>query len=127
ISLVPDEHQASDAFLIHLFIVVFFFNDTPSTELYTLSLHDALPIAGCCCFGNGWTLSGARRRGLRGQPAGREAGAVLDVAGKSRQRLQAVHDRGPEADRAGLLEVAADRRYLADPKAEAGSLDQHLG
>src|SRR4051794_18547606 len=24
--------------------VVFFFNDTPPTEIYTLSLHDALPI-----------------------------------------------------------------------------------
>src|SRR6267143_6906769 len=27
---------------IHL--VFFFFNDTPTTEIYTLSLHDALPI-----------------------------------------------------------------------------------
>src|ERR1017187_9097517 len=25
----------------------FFFNDTPATEIYTLSLHDALPICGC--------------------------------------------------------------------------------
>src|SRR2546429_8424412 len=35
--------------LLHLF---FFFNDTATTEIYTLSLHDALPIsysrAGCC-------------------------------------------------------------------------------
>src|SRR2546422_6320108 len=31
----------------------FFFNDTATTEIYTLSLHDALPICGapvgCCC------------------------------------------------------------------------------
>src|SRR6266704_2500190 len=26
------------------FTVFFFFNDTPTTEIYTLSLHDALPI-----------------------------------------------------------------------------------
>src|SRR2546422_4988399 len=26
--------------------VVFFFNDTATTEIYTLSLHDALPISG---------------------------------------------------------------------------------
>src|ERR1043165_188460 len=32
---------------------VFFFNDTATTEIYTLSLHDALPI---CCRGS------ARRR-----------------------------------------------------------------
>src|SRR5438105_13080299 len=25
----------------------FFFNDTPTTWIYTLSLHDALPIFGC--------------------------------------------------------------------------------
>src|SRR5436309_12359914 len=44
---------------------VFFFNDTATTEIYTLSLHDALPISGdwragsagrspasrrCCCW-----------------------------------------------------------------------------
>src|SRR5438128_3204657 len=27
-----------------LFLAVFFFNDTATTEIYTLSLHDALPI-----------------------------------------------------------------------------------
>src|SRR5207249_11534742 len=26
------------------FILLFFFNDSPTTEIYTLSLHDALPI-----------------------------------------------------------------------------------
>src|SRR6266852_151992 len=36
-------------FRIPLFIFVFFFNDTATTEIYTLSLHDALPI---------WTSSG---------------------------------------------------------------------
>src|SRR5438445_1989269 len=33
-------------FLIHYFF--FFFNDTATTEIYTLSLHDALPIS-CLC------------------------------------------------------------------------------
>src|SRR6266566_8437328 len=34
-------------FFLYLFLVVFFFfffNDTATTEIYTLSLHDALPI-----------------------------------------------------------------------------------
>src|SRR6266581_1362702 len=31
----------------------FFFNDTATTEIYTLSLHDALPISGTRCRGNG--------------------------------------------------------------------------
>src|SRR5438093_5751626 len=33
-------------FLLHLFhCFFFFFNDTATTEIYTLSLHDALPIS----------------------------------------------------------------------------------
>src|SRR6266496_6562287 len=34
--------------LIFLFFVFFFFNDTATTEIYTLSLHDALPIQPAC-------------------------------------------------------------------------------
>src|SRR5262245_64328361 len=37
------------SFYIILFIF-FFFNDTATTEIYTLSLHDALPI---CIFADG--------------------------------------------------------------------------
>ena len=35
---------ASDLWDILSFFSVFFFNDTATTEIYTLSLHDALPI-----------------------------------------------------------------------------------
>src|SRR5258708_26885123 len=31
--------------VIVLFVIFFFFNDTATTEIYTLSLHDALPIS----------------------------------------------------------------------------------
>ena len=31
--------------LLYFYIVFFFFNDTATTEIYTLSLHDALPIS----------------------------------------------------------------------------------
>src|SRR2546426_6581864 len=31
----------------------FFFNDTATTEIYTLSLHDALPILRSCCASGG--------------------------------------------------------------------------
>src|SRR3712207_8549369 len=30
--------------LAHISLLFFFFNDTATTEIYTLSLHDALPI-----------------------------------------------------------------------------------
>src|SRR3712207_6992907 len=57
-----------------LCIVFFFFNDTATTEIYTLSLHDALPICGAaaprpvssrsatrrCCAWTAWVV---RRRG----------------------------------------------------------------
>src|SRR6478735_3836957 len=33
-----------DPYASRFFSVVFFFNDTATTEIYTLSLHDALPI-----------------------------------------------------------------------------------
>src|SRR2546430_5821604 len=35
---------------LHAFLIFFFFNDTATTEIYTLSLHDALPI--CRAFMN---------------------------------------------------------------------------
>src|SRR5947209_14258256 len=31
--------------ILHLSLFLFFFNDTATTEIYTLSLHDALPIS----------------------------------------------------------------------------------
>ena len=35
---------------------IFFFNDTATTEIYTLSLHDALPISSAI-VGWAWTVS----------------------------------------------------------------------
>src|SRR3712207_8932825 len=40
---------------MHHHAVFFFFNDSATTEIYTLSLHDALPISGGGVFG--WLLS----------------------------------------------------------------------
>src|SRR2546430_15590895 len=50
--------------VIFVFFFFFFFNDTATTEIYTLSLHDALPISGRHVPGRG----GLARAG-RGQPA----------------------------------------------------------
>src|SRR5258705_13051249 len=37
---------------VNLSVFIFFFNDTATTEIYTLSLHDALPIyVQCGCPG----------------------------------------------------------------------------
>src|SRR5260370_10963137 len=37
--------------MLLLLLFFFFFNDTATTEIYTLSLHDALPIS-CCSLKN---------------------------------------------------------------------------
>src|SRR6478672_13882844 len=39
---------------LYLFSLFFFFNDTATTEIYTLSLHDALPISGHGSRRPGW-------------------------------------------------------------------------
>src|SRR5690242_21740941 len=46
-----------------LFIISFFFNDTATTEIYTLSLHDALPIFfdGFNNNSNNWTVADTKR------------------------------------------------------------------
>src|SRR5471032_1054851 len=51
---------------------VFFVNDTPTTEIYTLSLHDALPIL--CRHGSG----AGRRPRHRGAASGRSRGRRRD-------------------------------------------------
>src|SRR2546425_1124694 len=51
--------------------VHFFFNDTATTEIYTLSLHDALPISLAGPWNRPATKSSAHRR----QPAARRASA----------------------------------------------------
>src|SRR2546422_11401683 len=37
-------HSFFSSILFSVFLFFFFFNDTATTEIYTLSLHDALPI-----------------------------------------------------------------------------------
>src|SRR5438034_11157776 len=56
-------------FLLLLFF--FFFNDTATTEIYTLSLHDALPISARPredhLRASGWKSSRAKRAGSRSE------------------------------------------------------------
>src|SRR3712207_533490 len=70
----------------------FFFNDTATTEIYTLSLHDALPISGAL-------------------QAEAEGDAGLDVAPRSRSRH---HDLQPARQ---TLSRRSERRETARPAA----------
>src|SRR5256885_16664230 len=40
---------------LHIRFIFFFFNDTATTEIYTLSLHDALPISPKARAAGRWT------------------------------------------------------------------------
>src|SRR5437899_6253746 len=52
-------------FFLFVFSIAFFFffNDTATTEIYTLSLHDALPILSCTCRSCGRGAQMRRRPG----------------------------------------------------------------
>src|SRR2546429_10003913 len=78
-----------------LFFFFFFFNDTATTEIYTLSLHDALPISLVIavldqCNGRiGWALDVVPLAHRQGQRRGRVApghAGVRSPAGASRAR-----------------------------------------
>src|SRR5689334_24774744 len=64
-------------FFIEFFF--FFFNDTATTEIYTLSLHDALPISRC------------RRRRLLGRSADRSPRPHRRQRDRKSTRLNSSH------------------------------------
>src|SRR5438445_1255599 len=67
---------------LSLFLELFFFSYTAPTEIYTLSLHDALPI---------WLhRDRVPRRGLRGPP-GRAGSARLPRRDRKSTRLNSSH------------------------------------
>src|SRR5260370_10566666 len=57
-----------------LLVAFFFFNDTATTEIYTLSLHDALPISSAVEMGSvrgGYALRPKALRHAKGPDVGR--------------------------------------------------------
>src|SRR2546422_1055418 len=71
--------------------VTFFFNDTATTEIYTLSLHDALPISWACtasCSGPTW-----RRAASASSPTERTASPAGATTAPDRKstRLNSSH------------------------------------
>src|SRR2546427_8314861 len=60
------------SFCVVLLFVFFFFNDTATTEIYTLSLHDALPISASAL----WSREDAGR--LHGGSGGGRRGDLAD-------------------------------------------------
>src|SRR2546422_298025 len=96
-----------------LFSLFFFFNDTATTEIYTLSLHDALPISGRCAaiLSNGKRCPNAALPGSRycGVPAHQELAVretespdVEPVVTESEPELEELADElAPDAEAVG--------------------------
>src|SRR2546422_9578805 len=70
----------------------FFFNDTATTEIYTLSLHDALPISQRVLGGQQSGHAGNVRRG-HGSPTGRQIQIAEERARNSTQDIHPRRDR----------------------------------
>src|SRR5258708_18655499 len=65
----------------------FFFNDTATTEIYTLSLHDALPISG----GSRWCPRRCRAALRRDSNARLASRALLSRRDRKSTRLNSSH------------------------------------
>src|ERR1043166_10247417 len=86
-------------------ISFFFFNDTATTEIYTLSLHDALPISE-------WIeLRGVRVSGAGGRPE-RLVG-VLRVTTEKVREAQRLHYRATRDELTGHLNRTSLREELS--------------
>src|SRR3712207_8735841 len=82
-----------------MLMMLFFFNDTATTEIYTLSLHDALPI---CRARRGGALREGRRMARhvrRARPPGAvRAGAGLVPADDPRGRRSLAEHGGSRSE-----------------------------
>src|SRR3712207_7220021 len=82
----------------------FFFNDTATTEIYTLSLHDALPIFRR--LGHRFRLVRLRRRP---QPQPNQAAADAGAAAELEQPPETGGERGRSEEHTSELQ---SRQYL---------------
>src|SRR3712207_7455684 len=66
-------------------MLFFFFNDTATTEIYTLPLHDALPICGRCTGSPRTSRSWPRRSAAATPPSSRRFSTGTRASSWSRQ------------------------------------------
>src|SRR3989454_4457655 len=113
--------MTSSVFIVCFF---FFFNDTATTEIYTLSLHDALPISGAAGPAAEEVMAGAFRFLTAGESHGEALVAVIDgvPAGLSLAESQINADlarRQRGYGRGGRMEIGA-RPGRLPPRARWG-------
>src|SRR2546430_7317904 len=95
---------------LYFFFVFFFFNDTATTEIYTLSLHDALPIS--FSYGDGYALPEAHVR--RATEIGLNALAATEhgnISSRSEEHTSELQSQSNLVCRL-LLEKKKNKRYI---------------
>src|SRR3712207_8823390 len=75
--------------LVIIYCVIFFFNDTATTEIYTLSLHDALPISSAVTIAHVRTSSGKPPSQMCARPDRTKIGTIdRTIAVTSKRRSE---------------------------------------
>src|SRR2546427_7832060 len=74
---------------LSVFLFFFFFNDTATTEIYTLSLHDALPIS---VWSNSPCFAVRTRTGVQ-SPRSRSSDTTLNPLDRKSTRLNSSHSQ----------------------------------
>src|SRR5215813_15176944 len=103
-----------------VFSFFFFFNDTAPTEIYTRSLHDALPISRMPeCGSRAWTVARPPRKPVKGPARDRKS-----------PRLNSSHVRRPYAvfclnKKPKKLDVATSNPAKTT-KSERGSIQRQI-
>src|SRR2546426_9943298 len=94
--------------------LLFFFNDTATTEIYTLSLHDALPISPLARIDERVVKRDARPRVGRGTAAARRVGSPRCPA-KHRHLHRAGQADGQRGEHRDQPAAAPEQRVGAAP------------
>src|SRR3712207_8298818 len=106
-------------FVLHvLYVFYFFFNDTATTEIYTLSLHDALPI---CMAARPPATSAAPEIATSARGAGRYRGTIRSYVRGTRKWLRSEEHTSELQSRQYLV-----CRLLLEKKKKTSHLFLHL-
>src|SRR5712675_3480793 len=103
--------------IIFFFFFLFFFNDTATTEIYTLSLHDALPISVHEDDGVGARRAGdaegdvGRLRGQRSEEHTSELQSRLHLVCRLRLEKKKQNETPPASQRSPAIDPVRPARW----------------
>src|SRR2546430_7562989 len=100
-------------------MIFFFFNDTATTEIYTLSLHDALPICGGVAGGASGARAGPADRGAR-----RDAARIAHRSEEHTSELQSQSNLVCRLLLEKKKKIEREQRMTSDVNLVSCALDQ---